>query len=246
MSARKKRITCTPSSTLISTSWVISFPRSSLSTYPTTPTDPPPPCPRALPTLDVPPSSPRACGEGLGVGVKSQGYRPCGFTPPGSPRKSAPSHPPRQGEGGHHPASASAGAKRGVGAGNDRLLQARRGGGEVLGKEAGERDRLRLAVGGAIARPRRARPWRDRCRRRQGRTGADRVRRRPVRASGSLRSAPPIQRVASASAATASPSRSPMRPNSGRLEARTSSAVCVSSRDVGRRPPCRLPAAACA
>ena len=123
--------------------------------------------------------------------------------------------------------------QRGVGAGNDGLLEAGRGGGEVLGEEAGNGDRPARVAGARRCRaPPPARPWRGRCRRRRGRTAADRAWRRPAPRPGSSAGAPPIKRVASASAATASPSRSPMRPNSGRLEARTSSTVCFSSRDV--------------
>ena len=101
----------------------------------------------------------------------------------------------------------------------------------VLGEEAGDGDGLRWPVADAVARRRqRALGEVDAA---GGEAEQPQIRRGAgQRRVGVLRSAPPIQGVASASAATASPSRSPMRPNSGRLEARTSSTVCCSSRDV--------------
>ena len=56
---------------------------------------------------------------------------------------------------------------------------------------------------------------------------------RPELFPGCFCSAPPIQREASASASTAAARRSPMRPNSGRLEARTSLDRLRQLGDVG-------------
>ncbi len=58
----------------------------------------PPPCPRALPTNGLPTASPRASGEGLGVGVKPRGGAR-GFTPPGSAREGR-ADPPSPSRGG--------------------------------------------------------------------------------------------------------------------------------------------------